>query len=87
MEIQIYTANFCGYCILAKKLLTKKNVLFTETNLTLEPEKRSEMVERSNGSSSVPQIFISNMHVGGYYEISQLEKNGRLDVILRESKG
>ena len=87
MEIQIYTANFCGYCTLTKKLLTKKNVSFTETNLTVEPDKRSEMVERSNGRSSVPQIFISNMHVGGYDEISQLEKSGRLDDILRENEG
>ena len=87
MAIQIYTANFCGYCTLAKKMLTKKNVPFVETNLTLEPIKRSEMIERSNGRSSVPQIFISNMHVGGYDEISQLEKSGRLDAILRESKG
>ena len=53
----------------------------------MEPDKRSQMVERSSGRSSVPQIFISNMHVGGYDEISQLEKSGRLDVILRESKG
>ena len=68
-------------------MLTKKNVPFVETNLTLEPIKRSEMIERSNGRSSVPQIFISNMHVGGYDEISQLEKSGRLDAILRESKG
>jgi len=67
-------------------MLTKKNVPFLETNLTLEPIKRSEMIERSNGLSSVPQIFISNMHVGGYDEISQLEKSGRLDSILKESK-
>ena len=86
MAIQIYTANFCGYCTLAKKMLTEKNVPFVETNLTLEPTKRSEMIERSNGRSSVPQIFISNMHVGGYDEISQLEKSGRLDAILKESK-
>ena len=87
MAIQIYTANFCGYCTLAKKMLTKKNMPFWETNLTLEPTKRSEMIKRSNGRSSVPQIFISNMYVGGYDEISQLEKSGRLDAILRESKG
>jgi glutaredoxin 3 len=87
MAIQIYTANFCGYCTLAKKMLTKKKIPFVETNLTLEPTKRSEMIKRSNGRSSVPQIFISNMHVGGYDEISQLEKSGRLDAILRESKG
>ena len=86
MAIQIYTANFCGYCTLAKKMLTEKNVPFVETNLTLEPTKRSEMIERSSGRSSVPQIFISNMHVGGYDEISQLEKSGRLDAILKESK-
>jgi glutaredoxin 3 len=86
MAIQIYTANFCGYCILAMKMLTKKQLPFVETNLTVEPDKRSEMIERSNGRSSVPQIFISNMHVGGYDEISQLEKSGRLDAILRKIK-
>ena len=76
MAIQIYTASYCGYCTLAKKLLTKKNISFTETNLTTKPNKRAEMVERSSGRSSVPQIFISNIHVGGYDEIFQLEKSG-----------
>ena len=86
MVLEIYTANFCGYCILAKKLLNKKKVLFSETNLTMEPKKRIEMVERSGGSSSVPQIFISNIHIGGYDELYQLEKIGRLDIILMENK-
>ena len=86
MVIEIYTTNFCGYCTLAKKLLCKKNIPFFETNLTIKPNKRSEMIERSSGRNSVHQIFISNIHIGGYDEISHLERNGRLDVILKENK-
>ena len=86
MIIEIYTSNFCGYCGLAKKLLTTKNIPFLETNLTNQPSKRSEMIERSGGRSSVPQIFISNIHIGGYDEISHLERNGQLDDMLTENK-
>lgn len=86
MIIEIYTSNFCGYCSLAKRLLRKKNVSFLETNLTASPNKKSEMIKRSSGRSSVPQIFISNIHIGGYDEISLLEKSGRLDIILKEGK-
>ena len=86
MVIQIYTSNFCGYCALAKKLLTKKNIPFSEINVNLKPNTRNEMIERSGGRKSVPQIFISKLHIGGYDEISQLEKSGQLDIILEESK-
>ena len=86
MVVQIYTSNFCGYCILAKKLLTKKSVSFLETNITINPDKRPEMIERSGGRSSVPQIFISDIHIGGYDEISHLEKNGQLDIIIMKNK-
>jgi glutaredoxin 3 len=86
MIIEIYTTNFCGYCILAKKLLNRINVPFSETNVTLKPKKRIEMVERSGGSHSVPQIFISDIDIGGYQELYQLEKIGRLDTILMKSK-
>ena len=84
MVIQIYTTNFCGYCRLAIKLLIKKNLSFLETNLTTEPNKKSQMLSRSGGRSSVPQIFISNLHIGGYDDIWRLEKNGQLDVILKK---
>ena len=86
MIIEIYTLNFCGYCTLAKKLLVKKKLPFYETNLTVKPNKRSEMITRSGGKSSVPQIFISNLHVGGYNEFYQLERSGKLDILLMQSK-
>ena len=86
MIIEIYTANFCGYCTLAKKLLSKKNLYYIETNVTTKSNKKSEMTQRSGGLSSVPQIFISNIHIGGYNELFQLEKSGRLDIILKERR-
>jgi glutaredoxin 3 len=81
-KIEIYTSPFCEYCYAAKNLLRKKNTLFTETDLSLNPEKRQEMINRSFGSHSVPQIFINKVHIGGYNEIAALEQIGRLDALL-----
>lgn len=86
MVVEIYTSSFCGYCILAKKILTQKNISFVETNLTFEPNKRTQMNKRCPGKTSVPQIFISDIHIGGYDELYILEINGKLDSLISESK-
>ena len=80
--IEIYTTRFCGYCQSAKALLHRKGVPFTEIDVTGNPEARSQMVERSNGRFTVPQIFIGATHVGGSDELHALNRAGELDVLL-----
>ena len=84
MVIEIYTSNLCGHCLLAKKILTKKNMAFVEINLDVEPNKRPEMNQRSGGRTSVPQIFFSNSHIGGHKELSLLERSGALDSFCKQ---
>jgi glutaredoxin 3 len=81
-EIAIYTTRFCPYCHAAKQLLTRKGVEFTEIDVSGDPKGRSEMVARANGRMTVPQIFIGSTHVGGYDELSALERAGKLDPLL-----
>ena len=79
--ITIYTRQFCGYCHAAKSLLESKSTPFEEIDATFSPELRKEMVERS-GRTTYPQIFIGDRHVGGYDDLSRLERNGELDDLL-----
>ncbi|KPP89165.1 MAG: glutaredoxin 3 GrxC [Rhodobacteraceae bacterium HLUCCA08] len=80
--VEIYTTPFCGYCLMAKRLLTKKGVAFTEIDVYANPDKRPEMVQRANGGTTVPQIFIGGDHVGGSDELHALERAGKLDPML-----
>jgi glutaredoxin 3 len=81
-NVEIYTKSTCGYCMMAKRLLKSKNVTFTETELLSQPEKRAEMLQRSNGSSTVPQVFIDGQHIGGFDDLSGLDMAGKLDPLL-----
>ena len=81
-KIEIYTSPMCGYCHAAKRLLTKKGVEFEETNVILSPKKRGEMMDRAGGRTSVPQIFIDGVHVGGSDELHELDFDGKLDPML-----
>ncbi len=81
-KVEIYTSPLCGYCHAAKRLLTKKGVTFNETNVMINPGKRSEMLERSGGRTSVPQIFIGGTHVGGFDDLNELEIDDKLDAML-----
>jgi glutaredoxin 3 len=82
-RIEIYTTRFCGYCRSAKALLTRKGVEFSEIDVTGDPEGRSRMIERANGSMTVPQIFIGATHVGGCDDLYDLERTGQLDPLLK----
>ena len=83
MTIDVYTSPLCPYCSRAKRLLTEKGVAFAEIDLFAEPNRRSEMLERSGGRTSVPQIFIGTTHVGGCDDLYALERAGKLDPLLR----
>ena len=80
--VDIYTTMFCGYCMQAKRLLDQKNVAYREIDIGFEPGAREEMLKRSGGRTSVPQIFIGTTHVGGCDELFELERRGELDGLL-----
>uniref|UniRef100_UPI00404820DF glutaredoxin 3 n=1 Tax=Yoonia sp. TaxID=2212373 RepID=UPI00404820DF len=82
-NVELYTTSICGFCHAAKRLLTSKGVSFSEINVGAKPQLRAEMVQRSNGGRTVPQIFIGNTHVGGCDELYALESAGKLDALLR----
>jgi len=81
-SIVVYSTQFCPYCVQAKNLLNSKQVAITEIDIDQQPDKYSEMVEKSGGVTSVPQIFIDNYHVGGCDDLHALEAKGGLDKLL-----
>ncbi len=81
-EIVLYTKDYCPYCKQAKALLRRKGVEFTEYEVIENPEKWDEMIARSNGGRTVPQIFIGETHVGGAMDMFELDKTGGLDPLL-----
>jgi glutaredoxin 3 len=81
-EVVIYTRDFCYYSDAARDLLTRKGVAFKEINATGNRELRSEMIERANGGSTFPQIFIGATYVGGCDDLYALEEAGKLDALL-----
>jgi len=81
-KIEIYTKAFCGYCARAKALLDSKGAVYEEFDLTMGGPKRAEMIQRANGRTTVPQIFIDGAHVGGSDDLAALEREGRLDALL-----
>ena len=81
-EVVIYTRDFCYYSDAARDLLTRKGVAFTDINATGNRALRQQMIERANGGSTFPQIFIGDTHVGGCDELYALEEDGKLDAML-----
>ncbi|MEP3045723.1 MAG: glutaredoxin 3 [Roseibium sp.] len=81
-SVVIYTRQLCGFCTAAKCLLQKKGVSFVEHDASFDPGLRKEMVQKANGRSTFPQIFIGSTHVGGCDELHDLERAGKLDKLL-----
>jgi glutaredoxin 3 len=82
-KVIIYSANYCPYCNKAKTLLKSKNIAFDEINIENNNELKQEMIERSNGRKTIPQIFIDEKHVGGFDDLYELEVKGELDALLK----
>jgi glutaredoxin 3 len=80
-RVIVYSQPFCGYCSAAKRLLKEKGAEFSEVDVMVEAGRRDEMIERS-GRRTVPQIFIDGRHVGGYDDLSALDRSGELDRLL-----
>jgi glutaredoxin 3 len=85
--VVIYTRDYCGFCDAAKDLLSRKGVAFTEIDVTGNRERRAEMLLRTNGRATVPQIFIGTTHVGGCDDLYALEDAGALDPLLTAMSG
>ena len=82
-RVEIYTKFGCPYCARAKRLLEEKGVEYEEYEINSVPGKRDEMMERSNGRHTVPQVFIDGRHVGGSDDLAELERAGELDPMLQ----
>ena len=82
--IDIYTIRYCPFCFDAKDLLSRKGVNFNEIDATGNGAIRKEMIQRANGRSTYPQIFIGSTHVGGCDDLYALDEAGKLDTLLAE---
>ena len=77
--VELYTTKWCPYCTRARELLRRKGVVFADIDIGEEPSRRTEMIRRARGRTSVPQIFIDGEHIGGSDELLALDRSGRLD--------
>ena len=77
-NVIVYMGPRCNFCDAAKRLLNRNNIQFKEINIAIEDGKRDEMLKKSNGKKTIPQIFFDEHHVGGYEELRALEKKGEL---------
>lgn len=82
-KVTIYTRAFCPYCSRAVALLKEKKVAMKEIDAGMDAAKKAEMVERSGGARTFPQIFINDKHIGGCDDMMALERAGKLDAILK----
>ncbi|MEX0346670.1 MAG: glutaredoxin 3 [Rhizobiaceae bacterium] len=83
VDVTIYTRMMCGFCSAAKHLLDSKGVQYVEHDASFSPKLRNEMITRANGGNTFPQIFVGDVHVGGCTELQALERQGRLDGLLK----
>ncbi|MEM1087746.1 MAG: glutaredoxin 3 [Pseudomonadota bacterium] len=81
-HVTIYTRQFCPYCTRALALLEDKGVEMTHIDAGIDAEKKAEMVKRSGGGRTFPQIFVGDLHIGGCDDMMALERAGKLDALL-----
>jgi glutaredoxin 3 len=81
-KVQIYTKSNCPFCVRAKDLLSRKGVKFEEIYMDDKPDEYVSLKQRT-GMMTVPQIFIDDQLVGGYSEMATLDKEGKLDSMLK----
>ena len=77
-KVTVYMGPSCAFCDAAKRLLVRNNISFQEINIALQEGKMKEMLQKTNGKRTIPQIFFDNNHIGGYVELRELEKNNSL---------
>ncbi len=81
-DVRVYSSLFCPYCVMAKRLLDDKGVRYEEIRVDQDPDQRQEMM-RITGRRTVPQIFVGDTHVGGFDDLSALDRAGKLDPLLQ----
>ena len=82
-KITIYTGPMCNYCEAAKRLLTRNNVTYDEINIANTDGAMDEMISKANGKRTIPQIFFDEQHMGGYDDVRALEKENKLQDLLK----
>ena len=82
-NVTIYTGPLCAFCDAAKKLLNRNNVEYKEINIAIVDGAMDEMIKKANGKRTIPQIFIEDQHIGGYDEARALEKENKLEDLLK----
>ena len=82
-SVTVYMGPMCAFCDAAKRLLNRNNIPYKEINIAIEEGKMHEMLSKSNGKRTIPQIFFDNHHVGGYEELRALEKENKLENLLK----
>lgn len=85
VDVQIYTTTYCGYCNAAKSLLRERGVAYQEIDVTQDADKRRWLVD-TTGQRTVPQIFIAGVPVGGFSELSAIDRQGKLTAVLDGSE-
>ena len=82
-KITIYTGPLCNYCDAAKRLLTRNNLTYNEINIATVDGAMDEMINKAKGKRTIPQIFFEDQHIGGYDEVRALEKENKLQDLLK----
>ena len=83
-NVEIYTKAWCPYCTRALRLLADKGVEPQEHDITMGGAKRAEMIQRSGGRTTVPQVFIDGTHIGGSDDLAAFDRAGKLDPLLKQ---
>jgi|TARA_B100000524_G_scaffold216310_1_gene113604 glutaredoxin 3 len=82
-KVTVYMGPMCAFCDAAKRLLVRNNIPYEEINIALDTEQRDIMLKKSNGKRTIPQIFFDEHHVGGYVELRALEKEKKLQDLVK----
>ncbi len=82
-KITMYTGPFCNYCEAAKRLLARNNATYNEIDISKIAGAADEMIKKANGKRTIPQIFFDDEHIGGYDEVRTLEKENKLQDLLK----
>ena len=84
-KIIMYTGPLCNFCDAAKRLFSRNNIKYQEIDISSKEGLMEEMIKKSNGRRTIPQIFFDDYHVGGYQELRELEKSGKLEKYLNQN--
>ena len=82
-NITMYTGPMCNFCDAAKRLFSRNDLKYKEIDISSKDDLRDEMIKKANGKRTIPQIFFDEQHIGGYDEVRALEKENKLQALLK----